>query len=75
MKKLELMQMEGLQGGQRINCKTAGRGATILGGIGLGLTAIAFVASGPVGVAVGIMSGIWGVGSGAAGLGIGIACW
>ena len=74
MKKMELKQMETIEGG-RINCGRAGHGATILGAIGLGLTITTLVVSGPVGVAATIMAAWWDVGAGAAGVGIGIACW
>ncbi len=73
MKNLNFEQMEMIEGG--VNCQSAGHGATVLGALGLGLTVVALVASGPVGIAAGIMASIWDIGAGAAGVGIGIACW
>ncbi len=73
MKKMELNQMSQIEGG--IDCRSAGQGATVLGALGLGLTVVALVATGPLGVAAGIMASIWGVGSGITSLGLGIACW
>lgn len=73
MKKIELSQMQAIQGG--IDCRRASQGATVLGAMALGLTVAAMVATGPLGIAIGIMNGIWSVGVGATSVGIGIACW
>lgn len=74
MKKMELTQMEQIEGG-RVNCSDLGKAGTVVTIMGAALGIVAFAATGPVAVAAGIMTSIWGAGDTVLGIAGGIACW